>query len=49
MWDVLGVFADRPNAFDDLERTVLEDLGTIVAHAATAAALSSDQSDRSAA
>ncbi|MFW5919455.1 MAG: response regulator [Halanaeroarchaeum sp.] len=30
---VLGVFADRPNAFDEMERDVLSTLGTAIAHA----------------
>jgi CheY-like chemotaxis protein/putative methionine-R-sulfoxide reductase with GAF domain len=30
---VLGVFADRPNAFDEIERDVLSTLGTAIAHA----------------
>ena len=39
LWGVLGVFADRPYAFDEMERTALSDLGTIIAHAASAAEL----------
>lgn len=30
---VLGVFADRPNAFDEMERDALSTIGTAIAHA----------------
>jgi len=36
LYGILNVYADRPNAFDDLERTMVRQLGEVVGHAIAA-------------